>query len=611
MPTGYAGEGMTYSRKEGRWKKKSKEQAFDYDAIDKKSWALLVSFFRFYPDFFYDLIRSPNAPYKLELPQRIMLRVFARYQTVYITGARGIVKTMTTIMANLHDGVFYPDTKERYYAPSQKQSAALASQAFDVVDSCYPLMTSWWHKKNDRDAMFLVETPYGSEFKMYAPRGDNFGVCIGEEMAQEGEDGFPFEKFESDVKKGHRIVRKIQGEKDKTRVQLKFQCISNAASRTNPAFSVYRKAALDGMLFGEKYDAFCMDISWISALLCNLRDIAYYKKEKSTSTSEVWKREMEVLYTGTGDSPMISDEILVKSRRLLTMEDRHCGDANCIYVIGHDVAYENVKHNAECADWIVKLTRYDTVTKRDKYRKQIVWVDSYPPPQTAFLQARKLKALWRRFCLDGGNTTYLVVDARAVGKDVVDELMKPMNDGLPALSCLNKYNFDIEQPNAIRCVYPLKASRGGNDDESAMIDYYRSEYEQGNVELLVADVRKGVENYKLLHGIKDDTLDSKIALPYRKTTIYIQEVQNLKVEASGTGMREKRKSNSVQRDLHSAGKYAFRLCRELEEKLKKETYRPKSDLKEAVEQFEHGGGIRRSTTRANDMRSRLLQQRRR
>lgn len=615
MPTGYySGQGKHFNKKLGRWETKKKEQAIDYDTIDKKAWGLLISFFRFYPDYFLDMIRDKNAPFGLELPQRLMFRIQARYQTTYITGARGITKTFVAVGSKLHDGEFYPGDTTRYYAPSQKQSARLASQAFASLEKCYPILTKCWSVNNDRADMFKITTPYGSEFTMYAPRGDNFSSVVGEEMAQEGEDGFDFNEFEAEVKKGHRLTRLIHGKKDRTRIQLKQNFISNASSRLNKAYTTYRATALKLMVYGDKYDGFCMDISWKSALLCNLRDIAYYKKEKATSSAEVWQREMEVRYTGAGDNPMLADEILSKSRKLKVMENRHCGDDNCIYVVAHDVSYEEGQKNAKCADVVWKCTRYEIPTKRDKFKKQAVWVDSYPPPKTEALQAEKLKNLWARFCKNGAQPTYIVVDARAVGKTVVQELMKPTYDGLPTLCCFEHCAYtDIEQPESLPVIYPLKATRaGGTDDEGQMIRYLQREWEQGNIEILIGNVLDGVEAYKDFHGIKDNYSDGKIAQPYKQTEGWCEEMQNLKVKPTGTSIKEERKSRAKQRDRHSAGKYGLRFISLLEDKLVAEKYKPKSSWAQAIEKFTTGNGNTAvMPTNTSDIRTHLLSLRKR
>ena len=588
MPTGYAGEGKTYSRKLGKWLKKKTERVVDYDALteeQKRAAGLIISFFRFYPDYFFDMIRSPSARYNLELPQRIMLRLFARYRNVYITGARGITKTYCIELSKGSDGQFYPGEKIRYVAPAQKQSAKLASDAYKTMCENYPLMEMWWNKNNDRDTMFRMTTIYGSEFTMYAPRGDNCSAIVGEEMAQEGGlEGFDLDAFENDISPTCRITRHVNGKPDRTHIDLKESYISNASSRQSRAFTVYRNAALKDMILGEKYDGYCIDIPWEVALLCNIRDIAYYKKERKKSTGDKWLREMCARYTGSIENPLIDDTTLAKSRKNLFMEDKHCGDKDAVYVVSHDVSYVDSAHNAKCADVVLKLTKYDIISRRDKYRAQVVYVDAYPPPPTAYHQAQKLKDLWRKYTLDGAEPTYLVVDAHAYGSDVVEELMKPTKDGTRPLCCINHSAFThVEQPNALPIIYPLKAGTKGTKDEDAlMIAYAQLEFEQGYIELLTGNILDGVEQYKTLHGIKDDKYDARIVLPYKKCEEMCGQIANLQTKAAGLTVREVRKSQYIQRDMWSALKYGLRMVQILEDGLKKESYKKKSSWSDAI-----------------------------
>lgn len=613
MPTGYFGEGKTYSKKLGKWIKKEKDKAFDYAALteeQRKSAILIMSFFRWYPDLFYDMIRSQNAKYRLELIQRVMLRAWARYRNVYFTGARGLTKTYTLMMSKEHDGVFFPGEKIRYVAPAQKQSAKLASDAFSAVEENYPMMAAWWYKKADRGDMFRITTAYGSEFSMYAPRGDNCSSIVGEEIGQEGEDGFDIESFEANVSPTCRLTRKINGADDRTHINLKEAYITNASSKQNKAFTVYRKNALQEMVAGDKYDGFCMDIPWQVALLCGLRDVAYYKKEKKKLTDKKWKREMCALYTGEGENPLIADELIAKAKKLMVMEDRHCGDDNCIYIVAHDVSYAEGKKNADCADVVVKLTKYQNIEKRDKYRKQVVYVDLYKPPKTHYLQAQKLKNLWAKYCKTGAQATYIALDAQSNGSAIAEELMKPSNDGLPTLSCYKNVRFgELAQPNSLPIIYPVKAgTRGTSDEDGAMIRYAQLEFSQGNVELLTSSVVDGVEAYKGFHDIKDDMTDGKIAIPYRNTIILCQEIENLREKVSGMTTKEERKSKIIQRDAWSALKYALRFASILEEENLKETYKKKSSWEDEIKRFKSQGyAVAGSGT---DTRSRLLSLRR-
>ena len=614
MPAYRSGESRTLIKSTGKWVKNKKERAFDYDKINKKSWALLISFFRFYPDFLLDLLRAKNAEYGLELVQRIMLRVQARYGLTYITGCRGLTKTFITVAGKMIDGVLFPRIKTRYYAPSQKQSAKLASQAYASIAQCYPILASCWTVNNDRAEMFYMTTSNNSEFAMYAPRGDNFHEVVGEEIAQEGEGGFDFDTFESDITKGHRLVRSVNGKEDRACIQLKQNYISNASSRTNKAFSVYRAAALEAMIKGDKYEGCCMDVSWKTALLCNLRSIAYYKKEKKTTSPEVWAKEMEVKYGGSSENPMIEDETLSKSRKLVCMEDCHCGDLNAIYIVSYDVADEDGAKNAKCGLSVVKLTEFTEKAKRDKYKAQVVYVDSFSPPKTAYGHAQKLKAIWRNYCMEGGQATYLVIDAQGGhGKPIIEELMKPTSDGSRPLACVDGYHSELEQKNALKVIYPMKAgTKGTTNPEGDMIEYAQLEFEQGNVELLMPRILDGIEQYKLKHNIKDNLADAQIAIPYKKTEELCGQIKNLQKIVSGTTTKEKRKSKSVQRDIWSSLKYALRIKWRLEQDLLLENNQKKNSW-DAVKENCNIGYFNSSISQSiqNNSRARLIQLRRR
>ncbi len=588
MPTGYAGEGSHYSKKLGRWVKKENEKAFDYDGLDLDAAGFVVSFFRYYPDYYADLCRSPNAQYKLELPQRIMLRVNARYRKVYITGTRGLTKTYIVILGKMIQGQLYPGIKLRYCAPNQKQAAALATQAFHQIEKDYPLIAEGWQLRNDRDDMFRITTIYGSEFTMYAPRGDNCHGTIAEEIGQEGKDPFDMAKYEQDVLPTCRLERTINQHTDPNFVQLQQLHISNACSRQNRAYSVHRADCLREMMYGEEFDGYVLDFSWMSAIMGNLRSVSYIKDQRGKLSENAWKREMCGLYTGDSENPLIPEDRLMAARSGMIAELEHCGDPDAIYIVGHDVAFVDDPKNAKCGDVVIKLTRYEDEDRELKYRKQVVFTDSYSPPPTDAAHAKRVKDLWRKFCLNGGSSTYLVVDAQSYGASIVEELMKPTSDGTRPLCCINHSAFQsIEQPNALPIIYPMKATARGSDADGDMITYAQVEFEQGNVELLTQNVLDGVEAFKAVHRIKDARYDALIAVPYRMTELLCQQISNLQTEVSGVSVKEKRKSKAIQRDSWSALKYALWMAKKIESGDRKEKYGAKSTWTEKIKNAPH------------------------
>lgn len=579
MPTGYASRGMTFSITQDKWIPKATTNEFSYDSINQESAAFLISFFRWYPDYFADLCRAEDARYTLELPQRMMMRIFARYRETYITGCRGLTKTYCILLTKMIEGLLYPGEIMLYTAPDQKQAAKLATQAFHQIEKDYPIIAKSWNLRNDRTDMFRITTDLGSEFTMYAPRGDNSSQTIAEEIGQESPP-FDIEKYENDVRGTCRLERRVNQKPDRAHIDQKHSHISNACSRQNPAYAKYRHDALKAMVTSESlYEGYVLDIPWEVAVLFDIRSISYVRDMRSKLTAEAWQREMCAHYTGSAENPIVTDENLAKSKRMPLAEFQHCGDDNAIYIVSHDVAYQDGRKNAKCADVVLKLTTYpNSVARRDKYRKQAVFVDNYAPPATTYEQAQRIKKLWMRFCKDGARTTYLLIDAQAVGTEVVKELMKPTTDGTPPL-CSIDHSFypELEQPNALPVIYAMKSTRGGENPEGEMVEAAQSEFEKGYVELLISNVLDGVEAYKAFHGIKESRVDSQISAPYINTSILCSQIANLTTKVSGMTRKEVRKSQAIQRDIWSALKYAIWLALKLEAQGIEERYTPQSD----------------------------------
>lgn len=591
MPTGYAAGGLTYSKRLGKWVKKQKERTFDYEAVNTDSVSFIVSVFRWYPDYFLDCIRDKNAKYNLELPQRIMLRIFARYRNVYITGVRGLTKTYIILLGNLVEGVLFPGHTVRYCAPNQKQAAALAAAAFHEIEKSYPILTNMWQIRNDRSDMFRITTPYGSEFTMYVTRGATTNAVVGEECGQEGENAFPMDDFVANILPTVRDNIQVNQKKDTVHINKKHQYIGNACSRTNKAYTKLRQSCLIDMAMQDKpYEGYAVDMSWITALLGNLRDIEYFNDLKRTLSPSGWLRECCARYTTTNDDPLISDDTLAKSRVNMSMEDCHCGNNEAIYIVSVDYAFKDNVRNAKCGLAILKLTRFKSKDRRDKFRKQFVYLDSYAPPKTSYAQAQKVRNIWKRYTLNGAQATYLVMDERNGGSLILPEYMKPPEDGLPALCCYKHLEHtDIEQPNALPIIYPINAgTRGARDEDGEMIRYAQVEWEQGNIELLTPSLSDGIEQYKKNHGIKDDYADAQIAHPYKKTDELCQQIQNLTTAVTGYTTREVRRSKYVQRDIWSACKYALRFAAILEKELVRETYRASNPWEEEFRKYSLG-----------------------
>lgn len=578
------------------WVKKRDTSDRDYSDYQTEAWAFLMSFFRWYPDVLLDILRSPEARYpNEELIQRVMMRVFARYQFVDITGCRSLTKTSTTFKTKMVLNLLWPGTKTAYYGPSLKQQAKLAKSAYTEIKESYPALTRHWAEEAMGKDDFSISTEFNSRITINSTRGDNIHNVVAEEYAQEdGGQPFDHDEYATAVLYAVRLVHMVRGERDRTAVPYQQHSITSAGRKQNPAYETRNKHM---MLMKQGKSAFVMDVPWQVIVLSQMRTYAWAMQRRAESTPDKWFKEMESRYSGTDKNPVVRDEVLAVSRKLLRMEEHHCcRDPECklrpqdvIYVVGYDVSYEDNKNNAKCAAVVLKLTKQDAFLKRDKYLKQVVYIDDWPPPPTGMEQAKRLKELWYRFTYEGSES-YIAIDGWQYGKSVVENLMMDLGDGLAPL-CVYQHDTytELELPGAEPVIYPVKAGGVGvTDPDAEMVRYAEMQFENHNVELLVQNRQAGVEAYKEYHRIKDDYADLEIDRPYRKTKDLVGQIQNLRKVPSGAGMMERRISRRIQRDSWSALKYAMRMAQKLERRYLITT-RPQSDWTELLEQYADGG----------------------
>lgn len=555
---------------------------------------------RWYPDKGCDLFRDEFADYaNEEIMQRLMMRAYARNADVAFTGTRGITKTSTKFKYAMLNGLVWPGTQSAYYGPSYKQMALIGSKQFKQIAHDYPALAKGWRVTAESKDDFKIETDLGSAFYISSFRGDNIHDVTAEEFAQEENPPFDFTEYSTIVLPAVRLRHNVDGKPDENFVAYKNHSITSAGRKQHPSFQV-RCDTLKEMHRGES--AFAYDMSWECVVLQQMRPYSWAQKLKSKLTPERWMREMESRYTGADEYPIIADESLSESCCLLSMERQHCckypgcktEPQDVTYIVCYDVSYEDAKKNAKCAVGVWKLTKQTDFLKRDRFLKQLVWLDDWPPPDNAMKQARKLKDVWYRFCFDGGNTTYIAIDGWQYGKAVIEDLMKDLGDGLPPLCILDHTEYTaLELDGALPIIYPIKAGGSGvTDPDVEMIRYAQTQFDNHNVQLLTMNTREGVEAYKRLHKIKDDDLDYQIARPYQKTRELSGQIQNLKAVPSGAGFSEKRISRAIQRDSWSAIKYGLRLAQKLEKELALSEIRKKSDWDEILKRYQGRESVR-------------------
>lgn len=571
------------------WVDKRLSDKANYDNLGE-GWALLISFMRIFPDFIQDTLRSEEADYELSLIQRVIMRAKARHQYCDITGCRGLTKSYCSVNEEADEMVLFPGIRTAYFGPSFRQTAKIGSQTYKQIQKDYPALADHFILQSDSVDKFELKTHMNSSFAITAFRGNNIHKVVAEETAQENPPRFDENDYKTVVLPAIRLRYKIRGKKDPSYIEFKQHSITSAGRRQNFSYET-RCRHYQMMERGES--AFVMDVPFEVPLLCQMRPVSWAESLKTELTPDEWAREMESRYTGADQNPLVSDTTLSESRTLLTMEEHHCCKdiynkldiEDVFYIVGYDVSYADGANNAKCACVVVKCTKQREWMKRDKYLKQVVWVDDWLP-RTPMEQASRLKQIWYRYCYLG-HYAYIAVDAWQYGSAVVQALMMDLGDGLDPLCTYNHMLYtEYELQNALPIIYPVKAGGVGTTDPDAeMIRNAEIQFANHNVELLTSNYNAGIEAYKKLHRIKDDKYDYVIYTPYKKTNELVGQIQNLKKVQSASGVSEKRISTRIQRDSWSALKYAIRLAQILEK-----TYllkqRTPSDWDKLLKQFD-------------------------
>lgn len=547
----------------GGFVKRKTREGVDYSQFATKQWAILIAFFRWYPDILEDICEGDNAKYSNSLMNRVTKRYMARYTETFTYASRGYGKTTCIVSDKCNKGILWPGEITGYYAPVEKQAAPLATKAFQDYERNCPILAQHWDRISQARDHFEVRTKNGSRFIMDIDRGMDTSGVVAEECGQEDENPFNFSEFNQVVLGTNRLDYKVNGVSDPKHIDSQIHYITSASRKENEAFQVC-KDIRRGMLNGES--AYALWIPWQVPVLMRMKKISYYRMLKKKLTSEQFMRECESKCTGSVDNPLIKDSVLEESRTVLTMEDRHCGDEEAFYILGYDVSSRDHAGNALSAMSTIKCERQYDTSKWDHYKKKLVYVVDMAPPASAREHALFIKKRWNDYCLKN-QKAYIIIDARSYGQSVVEHLHEDLGDGLPPLKTMNDHDTfaKLEQPGALPVIYAIQATgTGGHDPNSEMLDYIEREYENGNLTMLTSNILEGMQDYKLRHNIKDATQDAKIQIPYIKTKELVRQIQNLKKQYSTVGWTEKAISQYIPKDMWSATLYACRLAQRLE-----------------------------------------------
>ena len=106
--------------------------------LDK--WVEFVSWARWHPDLFLDLITPETGGIRLDLDQRVFIRTLVRFVSVYAVFPRGYGKTFTELLAMYVCAILFPDANFSMSAQTMQAAAGLVEEKHKEIVKFYPLI---------------------------------------------------------------------------------------------------------------------------------------------------------------------------------------------------------------------------------------------------------------------------------------------------------------------------------------------------------------------------------------------------------------------------------------------------------------------------------------
>ncbi|QWU13391.1 Terminase-like family [Paenibacillus sophorae] len=494
----------------------------------------LISWCRWNPDLWYDMITPETGGMILDLDQRVFLRSITRFISTYGVFPRGYGKTLKEVMGMIHTAIFFPLIEIAMTAQTQQNASSLVEEKWKELTRFYPLL--------------LNEV--------------------------EGKPSFTKDSAEINFKSGGRIdvLANAQSSKGQRRKRLQIEesallnnelfqdCIEpipNVPRRTIGKNALINPEELNGQINffttsgwrgTDEYERNLMMIKEMAELKGKIvlgsdwqLAVHYGRGEpkaalldkKSRLSPTFFAQNYESKWVGTVDGSIVDIKQLLNLRVLECAEFKNDGKHE--YILSVDVARSHKKNNNQTSIAVLKLIR----TPKGRLKNiHLVNLINLRNGLTFGAQAIEVKRIRRRY-----SATIVVIDGNGVGSGLLDELIKDAEDPSTKenLGCWDTINTDHEAEikNAEKVIYNFVSQASNHDGIVSIQDMVIS----GTLQLLIKDT-----NIKY-----DDTNYAEEIYPFVQTDRLIEEIANLKVVTQNNGkLTVQQLTKRIDKDRYSA-----------------------------------------------------------
>jgi ribonucleoside-diphosphate reductase alpha chain len=527
-------------------------------------WLEFCSYLRWYPDIYYDMIKPEVGGIKIDLYQRVMMRVLSRFQENYFCIPRGGSKTLVQIMVAYHTAVTHPNITLAITASTKESAVKIWKEKHDEILRFYPAMADEIKSANFSKDTGRVEFQNGAVIDNLANAQSSKGLRRRRGSLEESA-LIDKDLYEDAIEPIFNIPRTtVRGDIDPTELNGQINRFSTSGYKNSDEYEKILKMVHD---MTDLKGTFVFGSDWRIPVHFGRQKISIINKARQGNVTR-FRQNYLCDWIGASSGALINVSKLMKARTIATIElecpkDKRGNLELNEYVLSVDVARSELDANNKSAIAVLKIIR-----NAQGVIRQVHVVNIITPPNGLNYkeQAVVVKKLFYKY---GGNLDInksrvkaIIVDANAIGQGLVEQLLEDSTDNETneELGCFATINTNDRPavPDSPPFVYSLKSQGINGEIIRTFIDYVES----NKLKLVKSfdDIKDNLPN-------NIDDLDAEVVSSQMQ--YLIDEVSNLKLkETQNKSVTVERVVKRIDKDRYSAlayGLYYISLFLEKEE----------------------------------------------
>lgn len=480
----------------------------------------MISYFRWYPDLMLDMLSPKKGGIKLHLDQRIFLRCYVRFFSLYGTFPRGYGKTYDEVLAAVCVCLLFPNISLAISAQTKETAVQLLSDKWGEISKHFPLL----------DGELLERPKFTHHYAGIVFKNDSCLDVLANTQSAKGNrrrrltieesallNNGLFEDALHPVVEVPRLTVGKLGIVDPCELNQSVHFFTTAGFKGSDEYGrvmsmVEEMENLNGVIvLGSNWQLSC----WYGRGSSKSQIL----QKKKNMSSIAFAMNYEQVWTGASDGALVNINKLMSARTLTSNSLKICPDDE--FYMGVDVARSQKNANNQSSVVVGRVIRNSDRTRIVSV--EIVDIVNVPNILNFKAQAVKIKQLQKKY-----NAKAVICDGNGLGAGLVDELLQESFDPITgeSLGCWDTINDDNtpELADSPKILYNLKSQSWQSKIVTNFIDFVDS----GKLRLLERRQENDFAEEEW------DESDTKIR-PFIETDAFIAEAANLKLKHLASG----------------------------------------------------------------------------